>query len=272
MIMKRTISILLASVFALAPLTWMLASCQKGSSDGTTTVTTVNDVETVPTTPKELYQYATQKLAEADNYRVNYKQTVTLSGVKEFFVATVVDQNINESREGKNVVCKLTQSGQKTELSHIDGMMYLVQDGTKAKAKMTWKEFVKYFEYERPDVMEQLPDSVYANLTVTQSGEEQILKFKLNVKEMRSIAGNLREFLQLGADSDKAEFQTGTYTVHINKDGKVFKTSLEMDFKVVYKYKECICYVTIESTVAYDLVKVKVPKDAAGYVDITGQL
>ncbi len=270
--MKRTISVLLASVFALAPLTGMLASCQKGSSDGTTTVTTVSDVETVPTTPKELYQYATQKLAEADNYRVNYKQTVVLSGVKEFFHAAVVDQNINESRDGKNVVCKLTQSGQKTELSHIDGMMYMVQGETKAKAKMTWTQFVKQFEYERPDVMEQLPDSVYANLTVTQSGEEQILKFKLNAKEMRSIAGNLREFLQLGADSDNAQFQTGTYTVHINKDGKVCKTALEMEIEMVYKYRECIGYVTVESTIAYDLVKVKAPKDAGNYVDITGKL
>ena len=268
--MKKSISMLLGVIFALTPLTMSMASCKK--SNDTTTTTTAENVETVPTTPKELYEFATEKLAEADNYRVNYKQTVTLSGVKEFFVATAVDQTINESREGENVICKLTQNGQKTELSHIDGMMYMVQDGTKAKAKMTWAKFVKHFEYERPDVMEQLPDSVYTNLTVTQSGEEQILKFKLNAKEMRSIAGDLREFLQLGADSDNAEFQTGTYTVHINQDGRVCKTVLEMDLKMVYKYKECICYVTMESTIAYDSVKVKAPKDADKYVDITGQL
>ena len=269
--MKKTFSILLTALLALSALTLPMASCEK-NEETTTAATTVDDTPKVPTTPKELYQFASNQYDEADNYRVNYKFSVTLSGLKELFISVPVKQQVSESRNGNNLTCKLTQGSETAEVSYINGVMYTVGSGVKSKATMTWDEFVKFSEYERPDVIEQLPESAFTHLTVNQSGEDQVLIFKLSTAEMGTVAGNLREFLQLGADSDSAQFEKGTYTVFINKDGQVYKTSLEMQLKVTYKYKECACYVVVETSIGYGSANVKAPKDADSYIDITGRL
>ena len=268
--MKKSIALLLATSLALTPLTLSMTACEKTSAPAAQTTGT--EVEAVPTTPRELYQYATRKLAEADNYRVNYRYSVMLSGVNEPFALDAVVQTVNESRDGDNVICKMYQNNLLVELSHIDGVMYMVQDDTQAKATMTQDEFVRYFGYERPDVLEQMPESAYAKLRTSQSGENQVLKFNLTEADMRSIAGNLRDCLQLGADSDNAKFESGTYVVYINPEGQAYKSELEMKFRVTYKYKECIGFVVAASSIAYGVAKVKAPSDAGSYVDITGQL
>ena len=264
---NRFLSILLlASLLA-----GMLSSCDKEAVETTPAVTT----EEVPVelTPYEAYQAAVSVFEQADNYKVSYQFSLALKGKNDPAYAPVKKETASESRNGKNMTCKISSGNQTVELSHINGMMYSNDGSTKAKAKMTWDEFVKKFEYERPEVIEVLPGGAFfSSVTVIDDPKGETMRFKLNSGEMKAMAGNLREFLQLGSASDTAKFTTGSYDVYFDEEGKIYKTAMEMNFTVTYREQPCEGVVFVDTTIAYGKANVKAPVNTDVYVDITGRI
>ena len=265
--MKKTISLLLAALLALSAITVSMASCERNNPADTTADDTPKEL-----TPKEIYEAAVKKFDEANNYAVTYNHSNRLREGKGKLWETYLYEDVTEHRDGDNVHCNISQNGQKTELSHIDGVMYMTQSGVKAKATMTVDEFVAYFQYERPDVVEKLSDSAYEKMTVAQEGDITVMRFDLSDAEMRSMAGDLRNFLQLGAASDSAKFKYGTYTVRFNQEGYIIQTEWDFDMTVVHAQKMYECNARAKANISYSAAPLTPPHGGGNYVDITGQL
>lgn len=264
--MKKWIIITLCLLLGMGTLT----SCDKPAAETTPAVTT----EEAPqdTTPKGLYYTAIERYLETDNYKVSYQHTVSLKGKNDPMYATKANETISESREGNNVSCKIIQGNQTVEMSHVNGVMYTSDGTTKAKATMTWDEFVSYFEYERPEVIYYLPYSAFESVTVIEGVDGKIMRFRLTEAELKAVAGDLKDFLQLGSASNDAKFTNISYDVSFNADGTISKTELSAEFTVTYRDQPCDGMVFVDTTIAYGKAKVKAPANTDVYVDITGRI
>ncbi len=281
MIMKKTVTVLLAALLALTPIT--MTSCEMEFQYVVTTTATTTDTTTtviIPVkdllknfVPQEAYEAASRKFSEADNYEVYYTRDIKI-GVGAP-TTKAMSHYVSEKHDGDDLYLETSVKGINTQLTYVDGKMYRLEKDegeTKTKATVTADEFGKFFPRERPTVIETRSDSQYASATALQIGNTVLLTFPVTVEEMAVMAGDLTEFVEMGVEAISIQFTRGTYSVCFNEEGDIIET--RGDFYMTYvagniTYDGNIC---IKSVIAYDSAEVNAPANANTYIDITGKL
>lgn len=272
---KKYVSIL-ATLLALNLTVLPLASCEKEVEEKVTTE--VADVQEQPEalSPWEAYTIAYNAyVLDTENYVITHQYSIVLSE-KNAMVPTIdAEQNIVEHRDGESVYAQIKSGGETVESTYVDGVMYSVVqnslESVKAKATMTWEEYVKQMGYTKPAVLLRLTEDCFQYAKYIVEDGEEILEIKLNSEQMRS-AVNLRDYLSLGAISDSAQFPKVVYKVYFDENGKVEKVRVEMKLTVVYQQKVLQGNAYVTTTISYDNAQITPPKNPSSYIDITGQL
>lgn len=272
---KKYVSIL-AALLALNLTVLPLTSCEKEVEEKVTTE--VADVQEQPEalSPWEAYTIAYNAyVLDTENYVITHQYSIVLSE-KNAMVPTIdAEQNIVEHRDGESVYAQIKSGGETVESTYVDGVMYSVVqnslESVKAKATMTWEEYVKQMGYTKPAVLLRLTEDCFQYAKYIVEDGEEILEIKLNSEQMRS-AVNLRDYLSLGAISDSAQFPKVVYKVYFDENGKVEKVRVEMKLTVVYQQKVLQGNAYVTTTISYDNAQITPPKNPSSYIDITGQL
>lgn len=272
---KKYVSIL-AALLALNLTVLPLTSCEKEVEEKVTTE--VADVQEQPEalSPWEAYTIAYNAyVLDTENYVITHQYSIVLSE-KNAMVPTIdAAQNIVEHRDGESVYAQIKSGGETLESTYVDGVMYSVVqnslESVKAKATMTWEEYVKQMGYTKPAVLLRLTEDCFQYAKYIVEDGEEILEIKLNSEQMRS-AVNLRDYLSLGAISDSAQFPKVVYKVYFDENGKVEKVRVEMKLTVVYQQKVLQGNAYVTTTISYDNAQITPPQNSSSYIDITGQL
>ena len=283
--MKRTLTLLLAALFTLSPLTLSMTACKQEEKPAVTTgLDLLKDFQ-----PDEAFRTAFQKWADTENYTVFYSHQFRLgNGVGDPHTHFILQ--FSETRDGANVQYSHPEGGRRLELTYLDGILYVEKEDEKTKLTIAedgilpyldeslhdyfndTRYLLEYITNERTKVVAPLSDSIVKTATAVQEGETVVVTFRLNKEEATAMMGDMNMLkLDTELDTDSFDIGQGTYTVTFDRNGVITKTRIDVELTFLLGNRTFYGYDSVEYNLSYGDARLEAPKKAESYTDVTGQ-
>ena len=213
-------------------------------------------------TPEQLYTDASSLLKNATNFTLTAKQDITMEMQGE---KTEMKQTVVQKIDGDNSYYKTSGvEGAESEGWYVDGVIYTVMGGVKAKATLSKKDYYEKFlgSSEEESKIFDIPESWFKDIVIKQEGAEYYIQFSVSGEEY----SKLLEKADLGANIG----ENVEYKVYFDKDGKILRMTTDFDMNV-----QGIKASTHTESIFSDVGTTKAvtaPADADSYQDVTNEL
>ena len=281
--MKRTLTLLLAALLALSPLTLSMTACKQEEPAVITGLDLLKDFR-----PEEDFRSASQKWADTENYTIHYTHHFRLgNGVGDPHNLFIMQYS--ETRDGANVQYSHPEGGRRLELTYLDGMLYIEKNEEKTKLTIAEDEILPYLnenlldrfastrhllDYltnERTNAIDPLSDSIVKTATAVQEGETVVVTFRLNKEEATAMRSSFEWMDMYDVDPDTFDILQGSYTVTFDRNGVITKTSCDVELTFLSGNQTLYGYDRVEYILTYGNAKVEAPEKPESYTDVTEQ-
>ena len=283
--MKRTLTLLLAALFTLSPLTLSMTACKQEEKPAVTTgLDLLKDFK-----PDEAFRSASQKWADTENYTITYRHQFRFgNGVGD--PHNLFGWQFSEIRDGSNVqYSRHTNDTRPLELVYLDGMLYVEKGDEKTKLTVAedailpylnetlpdyfndTRNLLDYMTNERTNAIAPLSDSIVKTATAVQANDTVVVTFQLNKEEATAMMGSMESLAGYDVDPNTIDILQGTYTVTFDRNGVITKTRCDVELTFRSGNQTFYGYDSVEYNLSYGDARVEAPKKAESYTDVTGQ-
>jgi len=258
--MKKLLALLMCAILVCS--CFIFTACEDTEKE----IKDLIEEETVKTlggkTPEELYADASRFLKDATNFTITSTQDITMKYQGETMEMT---QTIIQKIDGDNEYYKMSGvEGANSEGWYVDGVIYTIMNGTKAKATLSKKDYYEKFlnSSEEESKLLNIPESWFKDIVFKKAGNEYYLQFSISGEEYTNLMAKMD--LNVGLDD------TVDYRLYFDKDGKILRMETNFDMNV-----EGITASTKSKSVFSDVgttQPITAPANTEAYMDVTDSL
>lgn len=275
--MKKSISLFLSALLALSLLATGMTSCDKdkilgGKDDTPGQVTTDNGNTLNGKSPEDAYNDALEKFNSIKNYEMtavqDIKMTMTYQGEN---MTQEQKQTINQKLNGDDQYVKVSGSALEQETWYVDGVLYTISGGTKAKATLSLKEFTEKMMGASSNNILNIPESWFKDVAFKTVEGKKVLEFKVDGNEYLTLIGNALG--SMGTSVEDMNLSMVTYTVYFTDDGDIEKiTSVFSSTFSLQGIEVKADYNTVTTVSLGTAAEITAPADGDSFIDVTEQM
>ena len=217
-------------------------------------------------TPKELYNEALATLASYTNYQMTTTQLITMSAQGQ---SQDINQTVITKADGNESYVKMTNdmdSSVNMESWYVDDWMYVIGNGARKKANITWEEMQEKFMPEgagSDSALMNIPESWYKDIRFMEDGENYYLEFIVSGEEYCKYMKSTALGTQLQGVDDVS------YKVYFDKNGNLGEIVTEFDYVV----QGINCHAVSTSYISnVGNVSIEAPENTDSFIDVTGRI
>ena len=211
-------------------------------------------------TPEELYDAAVEALKSADGFEAVSTQKIVMSAQGQ---KMTMNQEVLSKQNGYDMYFKSENDMAPTaemEVTYVDGVYYLVQNGKKVKKEISHEEMDQLVSqiYGSGSVADQtllnIPESWFEDISFEKDGSSYTLTFIVAAEKYTEMVSN--------AGLPGATFTSDVeYVVYFDADGNLEKTVATFSFEV----SGVKCDAVSTSIITIGNVEITAPADADSY-------
>lgn len=256
--MKKTFALILCLMLCMSLFLVGCDSKEGGNDDGNT-----NDLSTLAgKTPEQLYQAAMDSLKDVTSFESVSTQKIVMSAQGE---SMTMNQKVVSKQNGYDVYLKSENDmapDAEMEVTYVDGMYYLIQNGQKLKKAISHEEMDAmveqiYGEDMSTQTLIPIPEEMFEDISFQQDGSSYTLTFMVEADYYTSVMKN--------AGIAGATFTEDVeYIVYFDADGNLEKVVANFTFDV----SGIKCDAVSTTIVTVGNVSITAPADADSYTEI----
>ena len=271
--MKKRISMILSGLLALSMIAFSMTGCLEEEwgvekdDDEQSDSSTVNGK-----TPEELYVEALNAVNTSTNWELNstqeIKMTMKFNGQTQKQEQT---QTTLQKMNGDNVYVKVGGSALEMETWYVDGMLYTISQGVKAKAKISLKDYPDQYMSDSENTLLNIPEDWFEDVKFEKKDGKNCLNFHVSGDQYSEVVGDLLD--SMVGNGVKAEIGEVDYTVVFDKLGNIeqiicdFSASFDIEGIEVEADYHTVTDVKIGAS-----APITAPEGADSFIDVTDQM
>lgn len=272
--MKKRISMILSGLLALSLITLSMTGCleedipdDEDDDDKKSDGSKVNGK-----TPEELYVEALNAVNASTNWELTSTQEISMT--MEYNGQTQKQeqtQTVYQKMHGEDVYVKVGGSAIEMETWYVDGVLYTISGGVKAKAELSLKEYQDQYMGNSENTLLNIPEDWFEGVKFEKKDGKNCLNFHVSGEQYADVVGNALDALV--GQGMEAEIGEVDYTVIFDKDGNI--QQIVCDFSATFSIENVSVeaeYHTVSDIKVGGVDAVTAPEDGDSFIDVTDQM